>query len=161
MIDTLLQQLEERTIVDRQIDPECEQYHGMSFRLATGQRIKFRSAKITPKKIGQFVTLWKRDGNNTTVPYQDTDPFDYYFIFTEQDNHAGIFIFSKEILIQKNILSTTQKEGKRGFRIYPSWVETENEQAKKTQQWQMLHFIDFKNYSLETQQKYHAILFGK
>nr|WP_314492715.1 MepB family protein [uncultured Chryseobacterium sp.] len=58
-------------------DPESTEYHGHHFQ--AGQlRFQFRKAKITPKKIGQFVTLWNRNPeNNKTEPFTDEDPFDF------------------------------------------------------------------------------------
>lgn len=52
-----------------QPDSECEEYFGHSFQLNQFS-IKFRKAKITPKKIGQFVTLWKRNPES-----KQTEPF--------------------------------------------------------------------------------------
>lgn len=124
-------------------DCECEEYFGHSFRLDQFS-IKFRKAKITPKKIGQFVTLWKRNPESKqTEPFTSKDLFDFYMIFCECNNKSGFFFFSKEILIQKNILTTLSKDGKLGFRVYPIWDSPENKQAKKTQNWQKDFFIDF------------------
>jgi len=42
-------------------EPESAEYCAYTFDL-NNRRITFRLAKITPTKIGQFVTLWKRIG---------------------------------------------------------------------------------------------------
>ena len=97
-------------------DAECEEYLGFNFNI-NHLSVKFRKAKITPKKVGQFVTLWKRNTSKQTEPFDENDLFDFYIIATEDDKKNGYFIFSKSILINKNILSTNQKEGKRGFRV--------------------------------------------
>lgn len=126
-----------------QPDPECEDYFGHSFQI-NHFNIKFRKAKITPKKIGQFVTLWKRNSeSNQTEPFNIEDPFDFYIIACEKGKKSGFFFFPKNILSQKQILTTAFKEGKRGFRIYPNWDFPENKQAIKTQDWQKDFFIDF------------------
>lgn len=131
-----------------QPDSECEEYFGYSFQLNQFS-IKFRKAKITPKKIGQFVTLWKRNPESKqTEPFTSEDPFDFYIIFCNNNDQSGFFFFSKEILIQKNILTTLSKDGKRGFRVYPTWDSPENKQATKTQDWQKHFFIDFSNENL-------------
>lgn len=122
-------------------DAECKEYSGMNFTLAQ-LKIKFRTAKITPTKTGQFVTLWKRNEEGETIPFDSSDSFDFYLIFTSKENHVGIFIFSKEILAKKGILTHEKKEGKRGFRIYPAWDKTENKQASATQKWQTEYFLD-------------------
>jgi hypothetical protein len=36
-------------------------------------------------------------------------------------------------LIEKGIVSTSKKEGKRGFSVYPIWDKTASHQAVKTQ----------------------------
>ena len=126
-----------------QPDSECEEYFGNNFQLNQFS-IKFRKAKITPKKIGQFVTLWTRNPESKqTEPFSSKDPFDFYMIFCDTDYKSGFFFFSQQILVQKNILTTFSKDGKRGFRVYPTWDSPENKQAKKNQNWQKDFFIDF------------------
>lgn len=53
-------------------------------------------------------------------------------------------------------MSTNAKEGKCGIRVYPTWDVTANNQAKKTQAWQIKYFVDLndnldKNIALLTQ----------
>ncbi len=123
-------------------DDESSEYGGYTFELNT-KTIIFRTAKITPTKVGQFVTAWKRNQQGITEPYHSIDGIDFYFICTKQDANFGMFVFSKELLIKQGILSTDSKEGKRGFRVYPPWDVTANTQAIKTQKWQLQHFINF------------------
>jgi hypothetical protein len=126
-----------------QQDSECEEYLGYNFHISHVS-IKFRKAKITPKKIGQFVTLWKRNPESRqTEPFNQEDTFDFYIIACDFDEKSGFFLFPKNILSQKHILTTLSKEGKRGFRVYPDWDFPENKQATKTQDWQKEFFIDF------------------
>ena len=40
------------------------------------------------------------------------------------------------------IISTSKKEGKRGFRVYPPWDTATNKQAVKTQQWQLDYYYE-------------------
>jgi hypothetical protein len=137
-------------------DLECEEYFGYNFQLNTFS-IKFRKAKITPKKVGQFVTLWKRNPETLeTEPFTQQDHFNFYIVSTESGINNGFFIFSKEVLIQNKILTTLLKEGKRGFRVYPDWDIPQNKQAEKTKKWQEKSFINLsENNSLE---KFKAIL---
>lgn len=123
------------------IDQECEEYFGADFQV-NELNVKFRKAKITPKKIGQFVTLWKRNFKKQTEPFNVNDNFDFYIIVTEQENNFGFFLFPKQILSEKQILTNYETEGKRGFRVYPDWVKTDNKQAEKTKSWQTKYFID-------------------
>lgn len=147
-MDDIIQQFEEQilkrlnlSISNLEKDAECEEYIGSNFNV-NQLLIKFRKAKITPKKVGQFVTLWKRNTDNQTVPFNENDTFDYYIISTEENSKLGFYIFSKTILIEKNILSTNNKEGKRGFRVYPNWVTPTNKQSEKTQSWQQNYFVE-------------------
>lgn len=99
-----------------------------------------RTANITPKKIGQFVSIWKRNQEGITVPYEISDDFDFMIISTKKDNKAGQFIFPKAALLEQGIISTENKEGKRGIRVYPPWDTPENKQAIKTQAWQVVYW---------------------
>lgn len=127
-------------------DPESEEYSGADFSLNTFI-IKFRKAKITPTKNGQFVTLWRRNSSGKTEPFTASDHFDFYIIATEQNNNSGFFIFPKKILAEKQILTGSQNEGKRGFRVYPPWDKPESKQAERTQKWQIQFFIDITDSS--------------
>ncbi len=102
----------------------------------------FRQAKITPTKIGQFVTLWKRNSiKNVIEPFEVSDDIDLFVINVKTENRFGQFVFPKSILIEKGII-TVKKEGKRAIRVYPKWDLTENKQAIKTQKWQLDYFLD-------------------
>jgi hypothetical protein len=141
--DILLKQFG-NTISELKKDQECDDYFGYNFKI-NSIKIKYRQAKITPKKVGQFVTLWKRNNQNITTPFDENDDFDYYIIATKEDDKLGYFIFTKSILIEKNILTSAKKEGKRGFRVYPNWVTTTSNQAEKTKTWQNDYFIEIDN----------------
>ncbi len=105
-------------------------------------RIKYREANITPKKTGVFVALWKRGINGSTEPFQVSDPFDFYWIYAPHISRPGFFCFPKNILAENGVLTGAQKEGKRGFRLYPPWGETLNQQAQRAQRWQAPYFIE-------------------
>ena len=140
-------------------DRECEEYSGCSFRL-NKRKIKFRKAKITPKKTGQFVTLWKRNNKKQTEPFSLDDGFDFYMIVTEQQHRFGFFLFPKYILGEKQILATNNKEGKRGFRVYAGWDRVENKQAEKTKAWQAGYFIDATDIGNINREKFNSIIYG-
>lgn len=105
-----------------------------------GHGIISRKSKVTPKKIGQFVAIWKRDSNGKTAPYSITDNFDYFIIFCQRNEKYGVFIFPKSILLKKGIISSINKEGKRGCRLYPVWDTPNNSTSIKTQKWQLDYF---------------------
>ncbi|GGG49203.1 MepB family protein [Epilithonimonas arachidiradicis] len=123
-------------------DLECEDYFGFNFKINQSQ-FKFRKSKLTPKKIGQFVTFWKRDLDGKTIPFDINDDFDFYIISIEENKNSGFFIFTKAVLEKENLISTEQKEGKRGFRVYADWHFPNNKQAEKTKDWQTKYFINF------------------
>jgi len=131
-------------IVNVKEDKECPDYFGCKFQLGS-QYVKFRKTRVTPKKIGQFVTLWKRDRNGQPVPYDLGDDFDFYIIPSEHTHQSGLFIFPKELLARMGILTSEVKEGKRGFRLYPDWDIPVNSQRIKTKKWQMEYFIKIDN----------------
>ena len=127
---------------DLVIEAESIAYKACSFKL-NELDIICRKAKITPKKIGQFVTFWKRNADNITEPFDETTQIDFYVINVMKDNRLGQFVFPKSILIKKKIMSAAGKDGKRGFRVYPIWDIPNNKQAKKTKDWQTKYFIEF------------------
>jgi hypothetical protein len=103
--------------------------------------VKFRTAKITPTKNGQFVTFWKRSDQGPIEPFDETDPIDLFIVSCTDGDNFGQFLFSKEIMVKHGLISKNKKSGKRAMRVYPPWVKTTSDQAKKTQKWQTLYFI--------------------
>lgn len=95
-------------------DLECEEYSGFNFKI-NQTKFKFRKSKLTPKKIGQFVTFWKRNLDGKTVPFDVYDDFDFYIISIEESDNSGFFMFPKIILEKENLISSGEKTGKRGF----------------------------------------------
>lgn len=122
------------------LEEESKVYEACSFQLETSQII-CRTAKITPKKIGQFVTIWKRNSNGITAPFHELDTFDFIVINVQKEKQLGQFVFPKSILIQKRIVATEAKDGKRGIRVYPAWDSPTSKQAMKTQAWQLQYFL--------------------
>lgn len=143
---------------DIEADSECEAYSGLNFQL-NERTVKFRKAKVTPKKTGQFVTLWKRNSSGQTEPFSITEPVDFYIIAAENDQNRGFFLFPKSVLGEKGILTGNGKEGKRGFRVYPAWDIPENKQAEKTKNWQNSFFIDLSSDEKTGVEKFRKLFF--
>lgn len=123
---------------------ESEDYSASIFEM-NNMQIKFRVGKITPTKIGQFVTLWKRGDVGIILPYDLTDPVDLFVVSVRRGENFGQFVFPKRVLFEKGIVSKEGKGGKRAMRIYPPWDVATNQQAKKTQVWQLLYFFEIPN----------------
>lgn len=134
-------------ISNLKISPESKDYSACTFDL-NGKIIQYRVAKITPTKIGQFVTIWKRNQNGITEPFDVSDDIDFIIITTKSGDNLGQFIFPKIVLVEKGILSQNGKSGKRGIRVYPSWDIPNNKQALKTQNWQLNYFLTIKTDDL-------------
>ncbi len=128
-------------ISDFKKELEGKEYDACKFEL-NGMKIICRSSKITPKKIGQFVTFWRRNIEGITEPFNESDKIDFYVINVSSKNNFGQFVFPKSELINKGIITTEKKDGKRGFRVYPKWDKTQNKQADKTQKWQLNYFYE-------------------
>ena len=124
-----------------QIEKESSEYCAHRFEI-NNQKTVFRLAKITPTKIGQFVTLWKRKTDKSPIePFEISDSIDLFVVNVKTKFRFGQFIFPKSVLIQQGII-TDKKEGKRAIRVYPSWDLPENKQAQKTQKWQLNYFLE-------------------
>ena len=124
-----------------EIEKQSSEYCAYRFEI-NKQKILFRSAKITPTKMGQFVTLWKRKNEKSCIePFEISDNIDLFVINVKTETNFGQFVFPKSVLVEQGII-TDKKEGKRGIRVYPIWDLTESKQAKKTQKWQLDYFIN-------------------
>jgi len=121
------------------VESEGKEYDACRFKL-NELNIVSRRAKITPKKVGQFVTFWKRNENGITEPFDENDTIDFYAVTVESNDQLGQFVFPRAILTQKGIISTKKKDGKRGFRVYPKWDTPTSKQAQRTQVWQLDYF---------------------
>ncbi len=120
---------------------ESEGYGAYTFEISR-RKILFRVGKITEKKVGQFVTLWKRTQNGPITPFDLSDPIDLFIVTVRSETRFGQFVFPKALLYEKGILSTKGVGGKLAIRIYPPWDITESRLAKKTQSWQLLWFFE-------------------
>jgi len=122
------------------IEKESFAYGALSFSL-NNLSLKFRVAKTTPTKVGQFVVFWKRISNGTIQPFDEADAIDAYVVSTRKGDLFGQFVFPNTVLMEKGIMSTANKEGKRALRVYPPWDIVTNKQAQQTQQWQAKYFM--------------------
>ncbi len=122
-------------------DTESQDYAACTFALDK-KIIKFRVAKITPTKIGQFVTFYKRSSSGPIEPYDLSDQFDLLVVSVRDGEKFGQFVFPKNVLYEKDILSKDGVGGKRAMRVYPPWDIVDNLQAKKTQAWQLKYFFE-------------------
>jgi hypothetical protein len=135
-------------ISDFMQESESKEYKAVQFQL-NGLHIICRTAKITPKKVGLFVTFWKRSKDGPIAPFHKTDPFDLFVINVQQEGQYGQFVIPKSELQKRGLISSETKEGKRGFRVYPAWDITQNKQAQRTQKWQLNYFIEI-NHTTNT-----------
>jgi len=128
-------------------EKEGEKYQACRFEI-NGRHVVFRVAKTTPKKVGQFVTAWKRP-DAEIVPLHAGDGVDFFVIScTDRDSgpesRQGQFILDCDTLLQKRIMSSDTHGGKLSFRVYPPWCNPTNSTAKNTQTWQQEYFIEFR-----------------
>ncbi|MEW2390359.1 MepB family protein [Streptomyces venezuelae] len=121
-------------------EPEGADYAAHTFTL-DGLRVRYREARTTPTKAGQFVTVWKRSAAGPIQPFEDTDPVDLFVIGSRAQGGFGQFVFPLEALRAQGVVSTGGSGGKRAFRVYPPWVTTANRQAEKAQSWQVEFFL--------------------
>lgn len=122
------------------LETESAEYGACKFEI-NNKKIKFRTAKITPTKIGQFVAFWKRIGSEPIVPYDSSDYFDFLIVSVRSDKNLGQFVFPHSVLLHQGLLSKNSQRGKRAIRVYPPWDIPDNPQAKKSQSWQLRYFF--------------------
>ncbi|MDT0451582.1 MepB family protein [Streptomyces hesseae] len=121
-------------------EPESAEYAACAFTL-DGRSVRFRVAKTTPTKVGQFVTVWQRSEEGPIRPFDADDGVDLFVISSRDDDGFGQFVFPREVLCERGIVSRGGSGGKRGFRVYPPWVTTTSRQAGATQAWQVKYFF--------------------
>ncbi|MBO8183917.1 MepB family protein [Streptomyces sp. DW4-2] len=106
-----------------------------------GLSVRFRAAKTTPTKVGQFVTVWKRSAQGPIQPFDVGDPLDLIVVSCRDGHHFGQFVFPRDVLYERGILARGGVGGKRAFRVHPPWVTTTARQARSTQAWQTNYFL--------------------
>lgn len=132
-------------------EDESSEYQACRFKI-NNKSVLYRRAKITPTKIGQFVTIWKRIGKKPIQPYDRSDDIDLFVVTVKTKIYFGQFIFPKAILVKQGVLSIKGVGGKRALRVYPPWDKAKSKQAKKTQYWQLDFFTDLsKNKPINVQ----------
>ncbi|MDN3509378.1 MAG: MepB family protein [Candidatus Neptunochlamydia sp.] len=106
------------------------------------QTVAFRVGKITPTRVGNFVTLWKRpNGKNKPIDLSD----DVSFVVVDVSGvsgQKGQYIFDQDVLVKQKIFSVSSEnqKGKMAFRVFPPWVNPKPS-AIKTQEWQLHYFF--------------------
>ena len=128
-----------------QLQPELESAdYAACTLLLNGLRVQYRVAKITPTKVGQFVTLWKRVGRGPIQPFEVGDPVDVFVVSTRSGPRLGQFVFPKAVLAAQGVVARDDRadSGKRALRVYPPWDTTTSRQAQRTQAWQLQYFVD-------------------
>ncbi len=133
-------------LTNLKLNSESVEYGACSFELDE-KKMEHRVSKITLTKVGQFVTIWKRNKDGETEPFDILDNFDFIAITSKSADNIGQFIFPKSVLVEKGIISKNGKGGKRGIRVYPPWDTVTNKQAEKTQSWQTNYFVTISNDS--------------
>lgn len=120
---------------------ESKDYGACTFKIGR-RRVLFRCAKITPKKAGQFVTLWKRPDSGRIAPCDLNDPVDLVVIGVRRDRRLGQFVFPKALLHAQGVLARDGHGGRLAFRLYPAWDAPPNPNAHRCQRWQLPFFLE-------------------
>ena len=73
------------------------------------KKIQHRVSKITPTKNGQFVTLWKRNQNGITEPFDINDEIDFIIITVKKWRKPWAIYFSKKCFSRQRNYNTKWK----------------------------------------------------
>ena len=87
--------------------------------------------------------------NGPIIPYDFSDPFDSLTVSIEKSGHVGQFVFPKEVLRERGVISVNGQGGKRAIRVYPPWETVDSKQAKQSQLWQKKYY-----FSLERAERF-------
>ncbi|MFE7820249.1 MepB family protein [Priestia megaterium] len=125
-----------------------------------GQYIRFRVAKTTPNKVGQFVSFWEKDGAHKNQAFSYGKATDLLVINTfTSTNRFEQFIFPKEVLLKQKNLKTATTKGKMAIRVYPIWDKPTSKQAMETQKWQLEYFVETNGANNFPHQKFLKLYF--
>ncbi|MBR9316035.1 multidrug transporter [Staphylococcus aureus] len=134
---------EESEVKDLTEEKYNQDYEALTFSFKE-ETYQSRLAKKTPTKAGYFVTCWTKDENNCNQPYSKVEEFaDYLMIIVIDEELSGYFLFPRELLVEKGILTTFEHKGKMAFRVYPKWCNQLNKTAGQTQKWQCKYFFEY------------------
>ncbi|WP_141498737.1 MepB family protein [Bacillus toyonensis] len=143
-LNNIVYKLNNLIITNLKEERQNSEYAGALFHL-NNKTIRFRVSKITPNKIGQFVSFWEKNENMQNQAFSYVAAPDLLVITCINDHKLGQFIFPKEILLEEKILKIQSQKGKMAMRVYPIWDKPVSNQAKKSQMWQLQYFIDLSN----------------
>ncbi|EUJ82778.1 MepB family protein [Staphylococcus aureus] len=133
---------EESEVKDLTEEKYNQDYEALTFSFKE-ETYQSRLAKKTPTKAGYFVTCWTKDENNCNQPYSKEAFEDYLMIIVIDEELSGYFLFPRELLVEKGILTTFEHKGKMAFRVYPKWCNQLNKTAGQTQKWQCKYFFEY------------------
>ncbi|MDM5234135.1 MepB family protein [Lysinibacillus pakistanensis] len=140
-VNELLYEPNHLTIKNIREESQNSDYGAGVFQL-NSKSVRFRVAKITPNKVGQFVSFWEKDEANKNQAFSYDNATDLLVINTfNNTGDFGQFVFPKEVLLKQNILKTANTKGKMAIRVYPSWDTPTSKQAIATKKWQSPYFV--------------------
>lgn len=122
-------------------EPESNAYAVGVFEL-NGAEVRYRDARTTPKKAGQFVTLWVRSPTGPIRPFDLADPVALFIVSVRAEEGFGQFVLPKRVLQREGVVSVGGIGGKRALRVYPPWDTAPSRQAEWSQAWQGVYFLD-------------------
>lgn len=125
---------------DAVAEPEGADYAAHTLTL-NGIPSVFRTAKTTPTKAGQFVTLWRRSAEGPIRPFDTHDGVALFVVQAGTGAGLGQFVFPLDELVRRGVVSVSGVGGKRAMRVYTPDVATTSAQARRTQEWQCRHFL--------------------
>ncbi|MCI2899630.1 MepB family protein [Staphylococcus hominis] len=130
------------SLIKHEFEQWNQEYEAFNFEF---NRVEFKSrlAKKTPKKVGYFVALWRKNENGKNRSFNVDESKDKLIINILDGYKKGQFIFPKELLVKKGVISSENHKGKMAIRVYPSWEQNLNKTAVSTQKWQIPYFLDF------------------
>ncbi|PTI71862.1 MepB protein [Staphylococcus succinus] len=130
------------SLINHEFEQWNQEYEAFNFEF-NGVEFKSRLAKKTPKKVGYFVAFWRKNEINKNRPFNFNESKDKLIINILDGSKKGQFVFPKDLLVKKGIISSEKYKGKMAIRVYPSWEQNLNKTAVSTQKWQIPYFLDF------------------
>lgn len=66
---------------------------------------RFRVGKLTPRKVGLFVSVWRRAPGGSTEPFPAEGNVDMLVVAAREGDRFGAFVFPTEVLVSRGVVS--------------------------------------------------------
>ncbi|WP_347320365.1 MepB family protein [Rossellomorea sp. RS05] len=98
------------------MEDQNQEYEGFVLTL-DDRTYRSRLARKTPRKNGYFTVFWRKGDDDRNRPYTLEECTDRLIITVLDQGKKGQFVFPKEVMALKGIVTTGSSKGKMAMRV--------------------------------------------